>query len=242
MTLSKGSAQYALSFYAKRDAYPYGRFRLATVFPGPGSEPAARSGRRSVPRLGQLLAAAPDQGPAGLVSRLLHGRGRRSARGSDRRVGAAEVVPELHRGIRRPARPHGAPQSRGARVDLPRDGAAAPADDHATRGAADNVVVKGEGFRFNSRVRVYYHRVPRGWFPTDANGSFSATFRYPFRVSRQLLDGRDRQGRQRRLGDRARPGPGGSRQSAPAKRTTPNDRPGTPGAKNKATAATSNCR
>ena len=34
MTLSKGSAQYALSFYAKRDAYPFGRFRLATIVPG----------------------------------------------------------------------------------------------------------------------------------------------------------------------------------------------------------------
>ena len=34
MTLSKGSAQYAISFYAKRDAYPFGRFRLATVIPG----------------------------------------------------------------------------------------------------------------------------------------------------------------------------------------------------------------
>ena len=34
MTLSKGSAQYAISFYARRDAYPFGRFRLATILPG----------------------------------------------------------------------------------------------------------------------------------------------------------------------------------------------------------------
>ena len=47
------------------------------------------------------------------------------------------------------------------------------------------MVVKGDGFRFNSRVRIYYHRVPRGWFPTDANGSLSASFRYPFRVKPQ---------------------------------------------------------
>jgi hypothetical protein len=45
------------------------------------------------------------------------------------------------------------------------------------------VVVKGAGFRFNSRVRIYYHRVPRGWFPTDANGTVSASFRFPFRVN-----------------------------------------------------------
>jgi hypothetical protein len=52
---------------------------------------------------------------------------------------------------------------------------------YARRG--DQVIVKGAGFRFNSRVRIYYHRVPRGWFPTDANGSLSASFRFPFRVN-----------------------------------------------------------
>jgi hypothetical protein len=34
MTLSHGSAQYVFSFYGRRDAYPFGRFRLATVLPG----------------------------------------------------------------------------------------------------------------------------------------------------------------------------------------------------------------
>jgi hypothetical protein len=34
MTLSYGSAQYVFSFYGQRDAYPFGRFRLATVLPG----------------------------------------------------------------------------------------------------------------------------------------------------------------------------------------------------------------
>jgi Dolichyl-phosphate-mannose-protein mannosyltransferase len=36
MVLSNGSAQYAFSFYAGLDAYPFGRFRLATVLPGGG--------------------------------------------------------------------------------------------------------------------------------------------------------------------------------------------------------------
>src|SRR5690606_19371872 len=34
MTISQGSAQYVLAFYARRDAYPFGRFRLATILPG----------------------------------------------------------------------------------------------------------------------------------------------------------------------------------------------------------------
>ena len=45
MTLSKGSAQYAISFYAHRDAYPFGRFRLATILPG-GDGPQPAPGRR----------------------------------------------------------------------------------------------------------------------------------------------------------------------------------------------------
>ena len=34
LALSHGSGQYALSFYGGIDAYPYGRFRIATVMPG----------------------------------------------------------------------------------------------------------------------------------------------------------------------------------------------------------------
>jgi putative flippase GtrA len=48
MVLSNGSAQYTFSFYAGLDAYPFGRFRLATVLPGgeilrPGPTPAGRA-------------------------------------------------------------------------------------------------------------------------------------------------------------------------------------------------------
>ena len=75
MTLSKGSAQYAISFYARRDAYPFGRFRLATVLPGRKGAQPAPGGRRPVARLGQLLAAAAGQEPRGLLPRLLHRRG-----------------------------------------------------------------------------------------------------------------------------------------------------------------------
>lgn len=34
MTFSHGSAQYVIPFYAQRDGYPFGRFRLDTVLPG----------------------------------------------------------------------------------------------------------------------------------------------------------------------------------------------------------------
>jgi hypothetical protein len=50
MTLSHGSAQYVFSFYARRDAYPFGRFRLATVLPGGKIVHALPSPRGITPR------------------------------------------------------------------------------------------------------------------------------------------------------------------------------------------------
>lgn len=48
MTLSHGSGQYVLSFYGGIDAYPYGRFRIATVLPG-GQLMQSKAGPGSVP-------------------------------------------------------------------------------------------------------------------------------------------------------------------------------------------------
>lgn len=50
MTLSHGSAQYVFAFYARRDAYPFGRFRLATVLPGGKIVHALPSPRGVTPR------------------------------------------------------------------------------------------------------------------------------------------------------------------------------------------------
>jgi hypothetical protein len=50
MTLSHGSAQYVFAFYARRDAYPFGRFRLATVLPGGRIVHALPSPRAITPR------------------------------------------------------------------------------------------------------------------------------------------------------------------------------------------------
>ena len=36
------------------------------------------------------------------------------------------------------------------------------------------LTVRGEGFRFNSRVTLYYHRAKRGTFKADADGKFIA--------------------------------------------------------------------
>jgi hypothetical protein len=50
MTLSHGSAQYVFSFYERQDAYPFGRFRLATVLPGGQIVNASATRDGSTPR------------------------------------------------------------------------------------------------------------------------------------------------------------------------------------------------
>jgi hypothetical protein len=50
MTISHGSAQYVFSFYGRSDAYPFGRFRLATVLPGGAVVQPLPSPRGTTPR------------------------------------------------------------------------------------------------------------------------------------------------------------------------------------------------
>jgi hypothetical protein len=182
MTLSKGSAQYAISFYARRDAYPFGRFRLATVFPGP---------KVQSPR------PDPSGGPSGdwvdyWPPRLIEGRQVSylvyyTDEGDDPPE-APIVQSDLQQKFRNFIETYGGQLVHTVRRNhegrawiyritkvLPQ-----PKMSYARRG--NNVVVTGEGFRFNSHVKVYYHRVPRGTFPTDSNGSLSASFPLPYRL------------------------------------------------------------
>ena len=72
MTLSHGSAQYVFSFYAQRDAYPFGRFRLATVLPG-GEIVHALPSAAGIhpPGLGGVVAAPAAGEGDGRLPRLL---------------------------------------------------------------------------------------------------------------------------------------------------------------------------
>jgi hypothetical protein len=182
MTLSKGSAQYAISFYAKRDAYPFGRFRLATVFPGPRvksprPDPSGAPSRDWVDYWPPRLIAArqvsyliyyTDEGDDPPEAPIVDSEQQQRFRNFIETYGGQLVhtVRRNHEG-----------RAWIYRVSelLPQ-----PKVSYARRG--NEVVVKGDGFRFNSHVEIYYHRVPRGSFPTDANGSLSASFPLPFRV------------------------------------------------------------
>ena len=52
-----------------------------------------------------------------------------------------------------------------------------PTISFARRGG--RVVVRGKGFRFNSGVTVYYHRVKKGKFRADSDGTFIGSFPLP---------------------------------------------------------------
>jgi hypothetical protein len=45
------------------------------------------------------------------------------------------------------------------------------------------LTIRGQGFRFNSRVTLYYHQKKRGTFHADANGAFTARIPTPYYVN-----------------------------------------------------------
>jgi len=182
MTLSKGSAQYAISFYAHRDAYPFGRFRLATVIPGGkvlSPSQAADGGpsrdwvnhwppillkNREVSYLVYYTDEGDDPPENPLVDTAHQERFRRFIEAYGGKL--KHVVYRNHEGrawiykvqklMRRP------------RISF--------------RRGKERLTVRGEGFRFNSHVTLYYHQARRGSFKTDKDGAFTARIRLPYYV------------------------------------------------------------
>jgi hypothetical protein len=185
MTLSKGSAQYALSWYAHRDSYPFGRFRLATIFPGGqvvSPRPSTDGGpshdwtsywppRLIKDRHVSYLVYYTDEGDDPPEAPIVESQQQRQFRNFIEAYGGRLVhtVRRNHEGR--------------AWIYRVTELLPEPRISFATRGG--QVAVRGEGFRFNSRVKIYYHRVPRGYFRADPNGSFSGRFPFPFRVNRR---------------------------------------------------------
>ena len=182
MTLSKGSAQYALSFYAKRDAYPYGRFRLATIVPGgkvlnpsraadggPSTDwtshwPPILIRNREVSYLVYYTNEGDDPPENPLVDSAHQERFRRFIEAYGGKL--MHVVYRNHEGrawIYKVQKLY-----RNARITFLRDG--------------DRLRVRGHGFRFKSHVTLYYHGSRRGSFKTDRDGRFRASIPMPYYV------------------------------------------------------------
>ena len=181
MTLSKGSAQYAISFYARRDAYPFGRFRLATVLPGGkvlSPHPAADGPSRDwvtywPPRLVKSRQVSylvyytdegddPPENP--LVDSSHQERFRRFIESYGGRL--EHVVYRHHE----------------ARAWIYKVTKLLSRPRITFRRGPGRLTVRGEGFRFNSRVSLYYHQSKRGSVKADKDGSFVKHIRLPYYV------------------------------------------------------------
>jgi hypothetical protein len=183
MTLSKGSAQYALSFYARRDAYPYGRFRLATVFPGPkvrsprpspDGTPSADWVTYWPPKLIRdrkvsYLVYYTDEGDDPPENPLVDNEHQERFRRFIESYGGQlmHVVYRNHEGrawIYKVTKLYARPRI-------------------TYEPGVRRLTVRGRGFRFNSRVTLYYRQKRRGAFYTDANGQFTARIPMPYYVN-----------------------------------------------------------
>ena len=180
MTLSKGSAQYALSFYARRDAYPFGRFRLATVLPGgkvlnptpsPDGGPSADWSshwppilieKREVSYLVYYTNEGDDPPENPLVDSAHQERFRRFIESYGGQL--KHVVYRNHEG----------------RAWIYKINKLYPRAKIKFRAGERRLLVRGTGFRFNSDVTVYYHGARRGVFKADRNGAFSGRIPMPY--------------------------------------------------------------
>ena len=182
LTLSKGSAQYALSFYARRDAYPFGRFRLATIVPGgkvlspsPAADGAPSADwsshwppilikSREVSYLVYYTNEGDDPPENPLVDSAHQERFRRFIEAYGGKL--MHVVYRNHEGrawIYKVQKLY-----RRAKITF--------------RAGKEDLTVRGKGFRFKSHVTLFYHGAKRGEFKTDRDGAFSGRIRLPYYV------------------------------------------------------------
>ena len=184
MTLSHGSAQYVFSFYARRDAYPFGRFRLATVLPGGQVVHALPSPRGITPRDWVAL-WPPRLMETGKVSYLVYYT---SSTTIDDPEDDQLVNTSTQRKFRELIARYGGKLVH--TVSVNHEGRAwiykatrlrrKPVLTHQTSGGA--VRVRGWGFTMNAPVTVYYHSRRIARVHADARGSLRFRFPVPARA------------------------------------------------------------
>jgi hypothetical protein len=177
MTISRGSAQYVVSFYGQRDAYPFGRFRLATVVPGGtviDPEPVEKGksewvtywperliGNKTVSYLVFYTDAGDDPPDDPIVQTATQRQFRKLIETYDGRLVHTVYhnheprvwIYQVKKILEEP------------RVRFILDGS--------------EMIVQGEGFHIDSQVTLSYHQVGLGTVATDGDGRFSASFPQP---------------------------------------------------------------
>ena len=188
MTISHGSAQYALAFYANRDSYPFGRFRLATVLPGgtvlePSQSPKGTPTDwlydwpprliedRTVSYLVYYTEAGDDPPEDPIVDTPTQSKFRKLIEAyGGRLVHTVYHNNEPRVWIYRVGKLLPKPQITFSRIVFPADSGTSP---------IELLRVEGSGFLMNSKVGISYHLAPITTFPTDVDGSFSAMLGVP---------------------------------------------------------------
>jgi hypothetical protein len=181
MTLSHGSAQYVFSFYAQRDAYPFGRFRLATVLPGGEIVHALPSTAGITPR--DWVALWPPQLlEKGTVDYLVY-------YATSTTIDDPEEDPLVNTSTQNKFREliAGYGGELVHTVYVHHEGRAwiykatrlrtKPVVTHKVGGGV--VKVRGWGFTMNSTVKVHYHGRRVATVPADGHGSISLRFPVP---------------------------------------------------------------
>ena len=178
MTISRGSAQYVISFYGHRDSYPFGKFRLATVVPGGAViEPRATGDGPSRdwvsywPR--SLIASKTvsyfvfytDAGDDPPDEEIVNTQTQREFR---------DLIETYNGGL-----VHTVYYNHEPRVWIYQVGRLLPQARISFTLAGNKLNVRGEGFRIESEVSISYHRIPLGTAVTDGDGTFAASFPAP---------------------------------------------------------------
>jgi hypothetical protein len=186
MSLSNGSGQYVFSFYAHRDSYPFGRFRLATILPGGtvvhqgptvGDDPPKDwitlwppkvLADGTVDYLVYFTQSGEDPPETPLVAsqnqrdfrRVIETYGGRLVHAEYYNHEGRVFIYEVHRLRSFP--------TINASVVPPADGTPDPSE-------PNKILLEGRGFEMGSSVTIYIHRERRPVVMTDADGSFSKT-------------------------------------------------------------------
>lgn len=181
MTISRGSAQYVVSYYGQRDAYPFGRFRLATVLPGgavidpqPVTNrqpddwvtywPERLIGDKTVSYLVFYTDAGDDPPDDPIIQTRTQREFRELIETYDGRL--------LHT-VYHDHEPRVWIYQVGKLLDKPRVSFVAE---------GSQMKITGEGFHIGSNVALSYHKVALETVPTDGDGSFSVSLSQPEQV------------------------------------------------------------
>ena len=180
MTISHGSSQYVFAFYANKDSYPFGRFRLATVLPGGVVVNASPTADGSTPR-DWVITWPPRLVESGAVSYLVYYTGPVDDPPEESQL----VETATQRKFRQFVESYGGElvhtvyRNHEGRAWIYRVTKRLPKPvlaDSVRRGV---VKLTGRGFTESAPVTVYYHQRPVARTRASLNGSISVRFPLP---------------------------------------------------------------